>query len=469
MMVTDDICATVQHMLHEVEEFGHKQEKCADTQEDLKGNKVICYHCGLAFCKEVTNYQARMEEYGYEVGREYISDILMREDEHWFDGVLKAVNLPDKIDQAIKSITARMSKMRMVTEDTQEEEDEDEEDEDPDPDDVDDALEKKKILKERERQQYFEERIKNLRLEVEDSHFSKPICSKCAEKRKMLQACNVVFANQPDKVRSTWQCPDQNALATVLADGSCIIVPMTARAKGAKSNFRKGWKKVEELIGGKYASMHKAMSVINVPAGSANHAADEWIKKKLPKADLVRNDQADPSTKPGRNAMTLVRGNRFVEPLELCVQCNGRVNEDGVTPEDDEDAPRDVFCDVRFDVRNPPPRIYCLYSGKVFCDFCANPEKYKVPLPQFEALYDKEGEKEPEPKQVCFDAKVAMGATIQRLQPESKMPEEEIIAKRPGAIPEEDEDDSDPFEILKKIPCFGNMIYDKIDELVNAP
>ena len=30
-----------------------------------------------------------------------------------------------------------------------------------------------------------------------------------AEKRKMLQGCNVVFANQPDKVRSTWQCPDQ--------------------------------------------------------------------------------------------------------------------------------------------------------------------------------------------------------------------------------------------------------------------
>jgi len=33
-------------------------ESChTDTQEDLKGNKVICYHCGLAFCKEVTNYQ----------------------------------------------------------------------------------------------------------------------------------------------------------------------------------------------------------------------------------------------------------------------------------------------------------------------------------------------------------------------------------------------------------------------------
>jgi len=27
--------------------------------------------------------------------------------------------------------------------------------------------------------------------QVEDSHFSKPICSKCAEKRKMLQGCKV--------------------------------------------------------------------------------------------------------------------------------------------------------------------------------------------------------------------------------------------------------------------------------------
>ena len=50
-------CSSRQHMLHEIEEFGHKQDKCADTQEPLSGNKVICYHCGGAFSKEVTNYQ----------------------------------------------------------------------------------------------------------------------------------------------------------------------------------------------------------------------------------------------------------------------------------------------------------------------------------------------------------------------------------------------------------------------------
>jgi hypothetical protein len=40
-----------------------------------------------------------MDEYGYEIGKEYISDILMREEEHWLDKFLKEANIPDKIDQ----------------------------------------------------------------------------------------------------------------------------------------------------------------------------------------------------------------------------------------------------------------------------------------------------------------------------------------------------------------------------------
>jgi hypothetical protein len=42
-----------------------------------------------------------MEEYGYEIGREYILDILMREEEHWLDGVMKTINVADKINQVI--------------------------------------------------------------------------------------------------------------------------------------------------------------------------------------------------------------------------------------------------------------------------------------------------------------------------------------------------------------------------------
>ena len=63
------------------------------------------------------------------------------------------------------------------------------------------------------------------------------------------------------------------------------------------------------------------------------------------------------------------------------MQCCGVVNEAGIPPEEDEDAIRDVYCDVRFDVKNPPKRVYCLFTGKVYCDFCAR-ESYKVSLPQ---------------------------------------------------------------------------------------
>ena len=52
------------------------------------------------------------------------------------------------------------------------------------------------------------------------------------------------------------------------------------------------------------------------------------------------------------------------------------------------------------------------------------------------------------------------------------MPEEEEVAKAPSALPEEEEDDVDPLEVLKKplgmIPFCGAQIYDKLDELVNS-
>ena len=218
--------------------FDVKIIRCTDTHEPLK-EKVICYHCGKAFSKEVTNYQARMDEYGYEVGREYITDILMREEEHILDRIFKEINLPDKIDQAIKWMTAKMAKMRMIKDDMEKDEDEDEDDDqEPDPDEAKTDIEKKKILKEQALQRKFEERLMALRLEVEDAHFSKPICSKCAEKRKVLQSCREVFANQPDQPTlfqfrkdhaRDWVCPDQNALATVLTDGTEVLVPMNAR------------------------------------------------------------------------------------------------------------------------------------------------------------------------------------------------------------------------------------------------
>ena len=42
-----------------------------------------------------------MEEYGYEIGREYILDILMREEEHWVDSIMKHLNMSDHINKAV--------------------------------------------------------------------------------------------------------------------------------------------------------------------------------------------------------------------------------------------------------------------------------------------------------------------------------------------------------------------------------
>lgn len=55
--------------------------------------------------------------------------------------------------------------------------------------------------------------------------------------------------------------------------------------------------------------------------------------------------------------------------------------------QEDEDAPREAFCDVRFDVRPDPNKVvksfHCAYTGKVFCDFCCS-DKNMYPLPYFE-------------------------------------------------------------------------------------
>ena len=46
-------------MLHEIPAFGHTHDVCFESKRELQGVKVICYHCGKAFAKEETNYQAR--------------------------------------------------------------------------------------------------------------------------------------------------------------------------------------------------------------------------------------------------------------------------------------------------------------------------------------------------------------------------------------------------------------------------
>ena len=262
MLVTDMVTGTVQHMLHLTPnkeifpkaEHGPQsvewieQKVCKETNEEFSDvpyfgkPKVICYECGHAFTQEVTSYQARLEEYGYEIGREYILDILMREEEHWLDGLLKNLNVAEKVDNVVRSLTAQAARFKSQIKKKENEEGEGEGEEVV----VDPKKEKEKeraMAKEREkevnRQLAYEDKIRLLRKEIEDSHFGKPICLKCFSARQKLthHETKVVFANEPAKIAKRkahlgampiqnlkdplhdldqplgrWECPDQNAI-----------------------------------------------------------------------------------------------------------------------------------------------------------------------------------------------------------------------------------------------------------------
>ena len=165
---------------------------------------------------------------------------------------------------------------------------------------------------------------------MEDAHFSKPLCSKCAEQRKMLQSKKVIFANQPLRTRE-WQCTDQNALVTIVGGEEIYVSQKLIKARTkpedwvfeARTNFRKGWKGVAEMVEAKYDAMQKAMSVVNIVDPVVLHAADPWIIKKLTKADrgLIEANPEEAKMKPGRNAMTHIHGGRCVIDFVLYTDC----------------------------------------------------------------------------------------------------------------------------------------------------
>mmetsp|Transcript_30815 Transcript_30815/g.62453 ORF Transcript_30815/g.62453 Transcript_30815/m.62453 type:complete len:432 (-) Transcript_30815:790-2085(-) len=378
--------------------------------------------------------------------------------------------------------------------------------------------EKKQAKKEQERQDAFENKMRRIRKDVEDFHFSRPVCSKCSTARMKLThpSTKVCYANQPPKAGllecvggnpsnlNLWECPDQNA---VCGQNYTIIKPENVRVEvGANAkwnegiikekvapeeewcgNFRYGWKAVEKQLEEKYQDMDGDKGCrAGHPGGAMKkttivdtklvlHAKDPWIFKRLPKNQRapLHAGEAEEDTRlrvamnsPARNAMTLVRGSIYVEPLELTRQCPGRVNKDGIRPEEDEDAPRDGFCDVRFDVKNPPEHRYCLWDGKVYCQYCAA-DQYQTPLPEFEAVPD-----EAEPRCVSYQAKEYRSKTPNgRIQPVSEKPPEEPKHKRTGPIEEEEVDDDAPnpvVEFLAKVPLCGKDIANKLEAMLDA-
>ena len=262
MLVTDEISFQSAHMLHYTPAFGAPPDnQCNETNQDISAGKVVCYECGKGYSKEATTYQARMEEYGYEIGREYILDILMREEEHWVDSIMKHLNMSDHINKAVKSFTKTIASWRLAlknpetgNEDLQQEEEEADDVDDDDDEPIKNPTQQqlKKMQKEKLLQEEFENKMAELRKDVEDAHFSKPVCAKCFAARQKLThpSTTVLFANEParwgkmrsykaadeankgpvevkvsKKVRSgpmyidtpkqvpsKWECPDQNEI-----------------------------------------------------------------------------------------------------------------------------------------------------------------------------------------------------------------------------------------------------------------
>ena len=262
MLCTDDLCFQSGHMLHYQPAFGAPPDDlCNDTGKPLSGGRVVCYECGRGYSKDATTYQARMEEYGYEIGREYILDILMREEEHWLDGLMKKVNVADKINQLVKSLTKTVSTWRIAlkdpetgNEDKEEEEEEEEEQDEDEPIKDPSQQQLKKMAKEKMLQEAFQLKMAELRKDVEDAHFSKPVCAKCFASRQKLThpSTSLFWANEPARwakmrsfktadeankgsqevkvskkiksgpmyidtpkqMPSKWECPDQNEITS---------------------------------------------------------------------------------------------------------------------------------------------------------------------------------------------------------------------------------------------------------------
>eukprot|EP00277_Geminigera_cryophila_P043733 CAMPEP_0173083324 /NCGR_PEP_ID=MMETSP1102-20130122/19305_1 /TAXON_ID=49646 /ORGANISM="Geminigera sp., Strain Caron Lab Isolate" /LENGTH=1085 /DNA_ID=CAMNT_0013960083 /DNA_START=111 /DNA_END=3368 /DNA_ORIENTATION=- len=591
MMNTDDVAFQSGHMLHYVPNFGAPTDnRCNDSNADISSGKVVCYECGKGYTKDATTYQARMEEYGYEIGREYILDILMREEEHWVDGFLKAVNFSDKINQGVKYLTKQVSSWRIALKKPEEghveaigggegEEEEEEEDED-EPKKNPSQQEQKKILKEKLLQDQFETNMAALRKDVEDAHFSKPVCAKCFASRAKLThpstqmffanepalwakmrafktadeankgseivkvskkiISDPMFINTPKQVPSKWECPDQNEITSFGAQSSDKINPKNAcvdlldyklalwdfgtveNSKAMKKvgavlapkvqvtmepppnppllgpdavemltwcgNFRYNWKNKLKLMEDKYheldnpkdglfkkvswntkdlKDLEKAKHKIPLPEPPESVTKDNEGTKDDNKAKMYMNRwkalNGDPDTN-ARVAMTLVRGNMWLEPLELTRQCCGRVNGMGINPLENDDATREAFCDVRFDTGTSAVQTHCLWSGKIYCPSCAN---FKGLLPEFVLPPDSEEELM---FTISYESQFYRSFTPSgRIQPVSKKPPEpERVKITP--LPEEEEDPPDIFEMAGEwlkanVPVCGKTMAKSVEDI----
>ena len=141
------------------------------------------------------------------------------------------------------------------------------------------------------------------------------------------------------------------------------------------------------------------------------------------------------------------------------------MNVHGIRPEENDDAPRNVFCDVRFDTGDSAAvPTHCLWSGKIYCPTCAG---HLGPLPEFVLPPDSEsaGMFTLSYDSVYYRANTPSG----RIQPVSKK-QPEVPRVKIAPLPEEPDDPPDPFEIVgdwlkENVPVCGKPMKKQVDSL----
>ncbi|EKX43713.1 hypothetical protein GUITHDRAFT_163729 [Guillardia theta CCMP2712] len=468
MSVTDDENWMVQHMLHLIDAFDNPyMSKCSETGTRFdrsaifggaKGLPSPCHVCGKLFVSSTlfAGEVTRFPDWGFEVGRDFIVDILVREEENALQNVLKELDFQRQLHSAKMHVANRLTNIRKRMYKTDQEKkvkkhnNSDEEDEElPDKETATGQL-LKRIEKELAEQKKFERNLQNLKQEIENAHFSKTVCSKCLEFAKEYQAARRIYAAE---------------------DGNTPTIMSKDPFEQDPNRFRWHWKVIRDYVEQEYTGVLSAMqsnidvSDAKLVGESLKHGRNKgYMSDQIPVT--AQGETCWRTEGVGKNAMTLVRGWWYGEPTEIARQCCGRINLHDPDLNDDPETPRDGFCDVRFDRRqgnSKPEMIHCRLTGKVFCTKCTN---YKIPLPEYERSPDKCKTL----AKVCIEAYERRQATVVRIQDVSEKPPEETVEKKVKGIQqttvEEEDDDSEPpyVALLRKIPFCGENLADKITD-----
>lgn len=439
MSVTDEEQGMVQHMLHAIANFGCPYlDKCQETFLSFslpetfggaKGPPAPCFLCGRIFSAEMlqSGKFSRFPQFGYEVGREFIMDILMREEEDELYHLMASLDPSKVLAAANNRLQDRVTDIRKSL--VQDGKTTDESDKPPD---ELEGMKRKNAEKELSLQERFTAELKRLRENLEDATFAKPTCQKC--KGSAQELTNLRTEDPHGHIEAAeWIPPEDGA------------------EQPYDQRFRSGWREVRAHTKKRYEDMFFSFSAEPVNPDTVAH--QDWSG-----AEGV-----------GKDAMTLVRGGWYGNPICLQWQCAGRINK--ATPlSDDDDLDRDSFCDVRFDRReskqpNAPRAYHCTHTGRVYCVSCVRfrgmlPELEKDPASTSKSMVP-----------LCFEA-YEYRASVQsgRIQPVSDRPDDDAakIGKKgltEEKVEEDDEGDEEPFFVglIRKLPMCGDSLANQIN------